>query len=365
MAKKILRVGILGQGRSGYDIHVQWLREARRQYKIVAVADQMPERVTEAREQLGAKTYSDYRALLADKQLELDLIVNALPSFLHPKGAIEALRTGCHVVCEKPAARTVKDFDRMVAASREARKLLLPFQNSRFWPYFAKMQSVIGSGVLGKIVTIRSNWSGWSRRWDWQTLQEFWGGNLLNTGPHPMDQAVVLFGSKMPQVFCRMASENPFGDANNHVLVVLYGKGAPTIEVRVSSFQAYPQGDTYSVGGTLGGLAGGPAGLRWRYFNPKTAPKHVQKGEWSDHRQYCRERLKWIEKSWTPPASDLSAFQIISKAFYDNAYDIVVNKGKRIIELAQVRRQVAVMEQCHRQNRLPRMKKRFLTGKGK
>ena len=39
-----------------------------------------------------------------------------------------------------------------------------------------------------------ANWSGFGRRWDWQTLQSECGGNLFNTGPHPVDQAVVLFG---------------------------------------------------------------------------------------------------------------------------------------------------------------------------
>ena len=44
------------------------------------------------------------------------------------------------------------------------------------------MQEVIASGVLGEIVHIRSSWSGFQRRWDWQTRQDLWGGSLLNTG---------------------------------------------------------------------------------------------------------------------------------------------------------------------------------------
>ena len=361
MSKQILRVGILGQGRSGHSIHYRWLREAPKQFQIVAVADQMRERVKEAKEEFGAKTYRDYRDLVKDDSLELDLVVNSLPSFLHPKGTIAALEAGCHVVCEKPAAKTVTDFDQMVETARRNKKLLLPFQNSRFQPAFKKMQDVIASGKLGKIVYIRSNWSGFARRWDWQTRQEYWGGNLLNTGPHPMDHAVLLFGNKTPNVFCRQASENPFGDADNFSMVVLYGKDAPTVEVVISSFQAYPQGETYNVCGEFGGLTGGAGGLTWKYFNPAKAPAHKFKGEWSDKRSYCGEKLKWIEKTWSPPEGEL--FQTLSKAFYDNAYDIIVNKAKRVIKLPEVRRQVAVLEECARQNRLPKLKERFLKGK--
>ena len=35
-----------------------------------------------------------------------------------------------------------------VAAAKKARRVLAPFQNSRFYPFFAKMQQVIASGVL-------------------------------------------------------------------------------------------------------------------------------------------------------------------------------------------------------------------------
>ena len=39
MAERVIRVGIAGQGRSGFDIHAHWLRESPEKYRIVAVAD--------------------------------------------------------------------------------------------------------------------------------------------------------------------------------------------------------------------------------------------------------------------------------------------------------------------------------------
>jgi predicted dehydrogenase len=353
---KILKVGILGQGRSGHDIHLRWLREARDQYQVVAVADLMPER-HEAQAALGARAYADYRELLADRSLELDLVVNALPSLMHPKVTLEILNAGFHVVCEKPQARTVKEFDAVVEAAHRNERLYFPFQNSRFTDHFIKLQEVIASGKLGKIVFIRSNWSNFARRWDWQVRQAFHGGNLLNTAPHPLDQAVVLFGPQMPKVFARLVSENPFGDADNFANVILYGDDAPTIEVCVSSFQAYPQGDQYNVGGTCGGLTGGAAGLKWRYFDPAAAPARAFLGTWSEKRAYCTETLPWVEESWTPDTSKKDHFQIMNKGFYDNLYDVLVHGAKRVIELDQVRRQIQVIEACRRQNRLPRLKR--------
>lgn len=339
----------MGQGRSGYGIHVKSLRNDSARFKIVAVADLMPERTKDCVTDFEAKAYGDYQTLLADKTLGLDLIVNALPSFLHPEGTKAALKAGYDVVCEKPAARTVADFDDVVATADLCGKKLLPFQNSRFQPAFQKIQSVIASGCLGRIIHARISYSNFARRWDWQTRREMWGGNLLNTGPHPVDQAVLLFGDATPKVFARLVSDNPFGDAENFVSVTLWGEGAPTIDVVISSLMAYPQGDLYNIEGTFGGLTGNLSELKWKYFNPKTAPQQACKGTWSDDRGFCSEKLDWCEESWKIDTV-LDNMNMISNAFYNDAYGVLVENAPRTITLDQVRRQIAVIEEAHRQN---------------
>ncbi|MHC4873431.1 MAG: Gfo/Idh/MocA family protein, partial [Planctomycetota bacterium] len=186
MAKK-LRVGIGGYGRSGRNIHAEWLRQDPKKFEIVAVADQLADRRKDAKDEWGCPVYKDYKELI--KKTDMDFFVNATPSNLHAKGTVEALNAGHNVVCEKPLGRTVKEFDGMVTAAKKNKKKFIPFQNSRFYPFFKKMREVIDSGVIGDLVSVRSVWGGYGRRWDWQTKQEFYGGNLLNTGPHPMDHA--------------------------------------------------------------------------------------------------------------------------------------------------------------------------------
>ena len=176
-----------------------------------------------------------------------------------------------------------------------------------------------------------------------------WGGNLLNTGPHPVDQAVVLFGEETPNVFARLVSDNPFGDAENYAAVTLWGRNAPTIEVVISSFQAFPQGEMYNFCCTCGGLTGGINELKWKFFDPAMAPHRAPKGTWSDERNYCGEKLDWFEESWKLNVQS-DNFNLISHGFYRNAYDILVHGAPRVITLEQVRRQVAVMEEAHRQN---------------
>jgi len=350
---QVIGVGIAGYGRSGCNIHAHWLREVGDRYRIVAVADQLAERRADAVRDLCCDVYDDYAGLLGHP--DVDVFVNALPSFLHTRVTVDALMAGHNVVSEKPAALGVVDFDRMTTAAAEAGRVLAFFQNSRFYPFFEKMREVIDSGVLGDILHIRTVWGGFGRRWDWQTLQKNGGGNLNNTGPHAMDHAVMLFGNREPRVFCQMRSIQPFGgDADDLCAVTLYGQGAPLVEVLISSYLVYPLGDMYNVSGTHGGLAGGPDGLRWRYFDPATAPDHALWQPWSQDRQYCREELEWVEETWEPKPSELDAFQQNSRAFYANLYDVLTESAELVVKPSEVRRQIAVIEECHRQNPLPR-----------
>ena len=348
-----IRVGVLGQGRSGYSIHTRWFESSPRKYRIAAISDLLPERRRHAEERFGCDTYRDYRDLLARD--DIDLVVNSLPSHLHPPVTIEALQAGHHVVCEKPAAWNVAQFDAMVAASRKARRVLVPFQQSRYRALFRKTLEVIDSGVLGRIVQVRIVANGFSRRWDWQTLQEFRGGNLLNTGPHFVDWAVCLLGFKKPDsVFCAMDCATTFGDANDYAKVVLKKKGAPVIDLEISSCDAFP-GDMITVHGTLGGLSGGGGGLRWRYYNEKQAPKQKLIRTPLPDQAYCRENLKLTEKSWAPSKAQADAFTWMSRQFYDRLYKVLREGAKPEITLPQVRVQMAVMEECHRQAKLSKL----------
>lgn len=355
----IIRVAIAGQGRSGYDIHARWLKQVPEQYRIVSVADAMPERRRQAEREFGAKAYRDWKPMI--EAGGFDLLVNALPTVFHTPATIAALQAGCDVVCEKPMAGSIRDFDRMTAAARKAKRLLAPFQNNRLQPFFFKMMEVVQSGVLGEILHVRSHWGDFRRRWDWQTLQKNLGGVLYNTGPHAVDQALCFFDPKItPEVFCQMRFRHRLGgDAEDLCDVTLHAGNGPIVEVHLTSYQAYPPADMYTVAGTLGSLAGGAHALHWKYYDPHKAPKQKMWG-WSVDRKYPSETLPWVEESWSVDTDQakgsksgytLPSFQSGVGLFYRNVAAALHYGEPLLITTAQVRRQIAVIEECHRQNR--------------
>lgn len=348
---KQLKVAILGQGRSGRDIHGEFFIKSPEKFKIVAVVDPLEERRKRAENEYGCETYGDYRRLL--NRHALDLVVNSTPSHLHVPVTLEFLKGGFNVLCEKPLAKKVAEVDMLIQTAEKSGKILAIFQQSRFAPYFQKIREVINSGVLGRIVQIGISFSGFGRRWDWQTLQEYNGGNLLNTGPHPLDQALQLFGTDvMPEVFCVMDRVLTFGDAEDYVKLILRGRDRPVIDLEISSCNPYPS-FTYNVQGTLGGLKGSTSHLDWKYYLPEEAPEQhlIREPLFTSERTpaYCSETLTWHEDSWDfSPNANL--FGTMAEAFYEMLYKTFTTGAPLEITPQQVRQQIAVIEECQRQN---------------
>ncbi len=370
--QKQIRVGIIGQGRSGRNIHgAHFLGDER--YRIAAVADGIEARRRRAVEEYGCKAYATHGEMLA--RGGLDLVVNATFSHTHPDISVECLNAGFNVVCEKPMAPTLKAADRMIAAARKSGKILAIFQQSRFSPSFQEILRVLQSGVLGRIVQISLASNGFGRRWDWQTLQSHNGGNLMNTGPHTLDQALQLFGDGEPEVRCFMDRANTFGDAEDYVKLILSGSGKPVIDIEISSCCAYPSFG-YNIQGTCGGLKGTPERLEWKYFKQEEAPamKFVDPVCNPDGTPaYCGEQLVWHTGTWafdpakaggdsayrasavdlmaarSKPRASSDMFASMAESYYSMLYDVLTAGAPLAITPEQVRRQMAVFEKCRAQ----------------
>jgi predicted dehydrogenase len=349
---KKLNVAIIGQGRSGRDIHAKtFIGKVQDKYNIAAVCDYISERCEPSRNETGSEVYTDYKKML--KQKNIDLVINASFSNEHVRTTHDILDAGLNVVTDKPLAMYASEVDGLIEKARKTGRFFTVFQQSRFAPYFLKVKDIVDSGVLGRIVLIKIAFNGFARRWDWQTLQDMCAGNLLNTGPHPLDQALQLFGDADPQVFCLMDKAVSFGDAEDHVQLILHKKGHPSIDLEVSSCCAYPL-YTYQVYGTQGGLTGNTTHSDWKYFKPEEAPAQKLTREPLPNLGYCSEKLQWYEEKWDVPTEESDLFSTINSRYYNHIYDVLVNGAKLQVTPEQVRRQIAVIEEAHRQNPMPK-----------
>jgi hypothetical protein len=102
--------------------------------------------------------------------------------------------------------------------------------------------------------------------------------------------------------------------------------------------------------------------VKWAYYDPKRTPKQPFWMNWSEDRKYPGEKLDWSEETWNVDPNllegavgyTLPSLATGPKKFYHNMFDVIRNNGELLITLPQVRRQIVILEECHRQNPLPR-----------
>ncbi|MBN2451688.1 MAG: Gfo/Idh/MocA family oxidoreductase [Lentisphaeria bacterium] len=348
MSEQPIRVGILGLGRSGWGIHRRVMAGIGDRFRIVAVTDALPERLSRSAAEIGCRAYRNVRALLADPEVEM--VVVSTFNHLHAPHALRALAAGKHVLCEKPFGLTTADVDAMSAAAAKAGKVLAPFQQRRYERDFNKVKEIIDSGLLGRIVHVRTCWQSFKRRWDWQTTRRRAGGALNNNGPHPLDHAVALFGEDVePEVWADAGCYLCSGDAEDHLKFILYGKNHPTVEVELTDVWAYPQ-DRWTVAGTRGGLRGNEKRLEWRWIEmEKLAPRPLDLQPTPD-RSYNSEKLEWQTDAWEPSGAVQAGGAGAAPppdavlALYTDLYGAIRHGTPLRVTPESVRRRVRVME---------------------
>ncbi|MEX0655263.1 MAG: Gfo/Idh/MocA family oxidoreductase [Phycisphaeraceae bacterium] len=133
--------------------------------KIVAVMDPLEHRVHEVAAKYDCAAYTDYKKLL--REVDCDAVVVCGPNKFHAPQAIDAFKTGKHVLVEKPMATTRAAAKKMIEASKKARKHLMIGLNQRLMPPHVKAREILDSGKLGKILSFRTAFAhggpdGWS-----------------------------------------------------------------------------------------------------------------------------------------------------------------------------------------------------------
>jgi len=316
MSAEVIRYGIVGLGRAGWNIHVNALRP-RDDAQVVAVVDPLAERREEAAAEFGCQTYENIEEMV--KQEDVEVVVVATPNVSHGPDTIAALGAGKNVVVEKPMAVSVDEADRMIAASEEAGKKLFVHQNWRFNREFTHLQEVATSGKIGQVYHIRNYLSSFTRRDDWQTMSKYGGGVLNNTCPHFIDMLLQLAGAPIVQVMGDLQQIASAGDVEDHVKAFMRAENGCTIDMEVSSAQNIsmdlPKWVLCGANGTL--TCNGKESVI-RRFDPEKAGKVESVDGAAKDRGYTWQTppLEWEEETVEPVGPDIGSF-------YDNVTGVL------------------------------------------
>lgn len=151
MAKQ-LQVGLVGAGGNavgdGRGLHHARHLAALDAGRIVAVCDIVGEAAARAAAQLDATAYTDFDRFL---QHGLDVIILATPDVLHAQQAAYALERGVGVVSEVPAATTIEDGRRLVAAQRKSGGFYMLLENYGYRDEIELLKRMVAAGKFGDV----------------------------------------------------------------------------------------------------------------------------------------------------------------------------------------------------------------------
>ena len=199
MSDTPIRVAVLGYGLAGRVFHCPFV-SAVPGLELAAIAF----RSADSAERNGPQAAQDYPTARILSSLEaafddsnIDLIVVATPNESHFDLAAQALRSGKHVVVDKPITGTSAEARQLISLATQQGKLLCPFHNRRFDGDFQTLRQLITSNTLGRIVSISSHFDRFrpvQRSGSWKEAAGQSNGLLFDLGPHLIDQTLYLFG---------------------------------------------------------------------------------------------------------------------------------------------------------------------------
>ncbi len=295
--KDKVRIGVVGIGRAGWNMHRKELAKLPRMFQIVAACDVQKDRCKQMANALGCRTYAKIDDLIADPEVEVVDICTKSPD--HIDHAIRGLKAGKVVFLEKPIALSHAEAKKLKKAANRYGGQLYIRHNRRFEPAFCHVQEIVESGILGRIHTIKLCRGGYQRRDDWQTLIACGGGQLLNWGPHIIDHALHLLGAPVVDVWSHLDRVAAVGDAEDHLRIILKGANDCVADIQISGGTALGEPE-YTIHGSRGSLIiqNGKT-IKLRYVSPKQTFIRIRAKKSSPPNEAGfgnPEKLRWIEK---------------------------------------------------------------------
>ncbi|MDG3005091.1 Gfo/Idh/MocA family protein [Paludisphaera mucosa] len=189
-----LRVGVVGCGGFGLYALQQYVQVPG--VRPVAMAGTAREASIAAAKRFGIPDVESVDSLLARD--DVDLVYIATPPFLHFPQAMQALRAGKHVVCEKPLAMTVEQADAMIAEAKRGDLLLTANLMQRYNPVYDAVATLIADRVLGEPIhgffeNYASDENLGPEHWFWDRAKS--GGIFVEHGVHFFDLLAGWLGA--------------------------------------------------------------------------------------------------------------------------------------------------------------------------
>ncbi len=244
---KQIRLGIVGFGFMGHCDADMMRTFPDSEIQLVAVADTNPAQLRDA--PAGVETYASLEDMLAGADINTVMISTPNPSHLEMVEKAAAAHKA--VICEKPAAMTVAQFDRMVEVTQQAGVLFTVHQQRRWDKDFRIMKEVYDNRLVGDMYVIKSQLYGVNGNMhDWHVYPEIGGGMLYDWGVHLIDQMLYMVDSEIDSLYADL--RNVINkNVDDYFNILLKFKNGVTAEIELGTYYLTPK-RAWFIGGRTG-----------------------------------------------------------------------------------------------------------------
>ena len=187
--------------RHGHIFVLYEMAKAHSDYEIVGAFEELESARKTAEEKGVTFNYSTYRSLLEDNNVE----VVAIGSAYGDRGlmAIEALKNGKHVICDKPLCTSLEELDEIERLAKVNNLTVSCMFTMRYEDKLVAVKELIESGKLGKINNVYFGGQHplqYGRRPAWYFEKGKHGGVINDIAIHGIDLLSYLFNGKVQTI---------------------------------------------------------------------------------------------------------------------------------------------------------------------
>lgn len=196
-----LSIGIIGAGRMGerHALAYEKITNA----NLIGFADVIPEKSQKLAEKFNKKNYSIDEIL---ENNDIDAVHVCTPNNSHFEISLKAIRSGKHVLIEKPMALKLEDCDIIISEAKKFNVNLMIGHTYRYYPSSLKVKELLDSGIIGEVKLVLGygldpgQISGKGKTPDWALSSEMGGGVFIDA-IHGVDLFRYWFDTEISQVF--------------------------------------------------------------------------------------------------------------------------------------------------------------------
>ena len=285
-----IRLGMVGGGRGAFIGAVH--RIAARiddQYELVAGAfSSDPERSAASAADLGvARSYGSFAEMAAREARRKDgieAVAIVTPNHMHAPVALQFLKRGIHVICDKPLTATLPEAKRLAKAAEASGVVFALTHNYTGYPMIRQAKAMVAAGDLGDIRLVQVEYAqDWlaepvdNKQADWRTdpARSGAGGSTGDIGTHAFNLANFVSGLTLAELSADLQSFVPGRrvDDNAHVLL-RYTSGARGMLWCSQVAAGQENGLRLRIYGTRAGIEWEQENPNYLWVGPLGAPKY-------------------------------------------------------------------------------------------